>query len=97
MGRIMLKKLLVAASAAAALSVPLAGVAWADQPTDPGVGSGGVPGKIGQQPPGKAFAPLREIAKASGQSTPQLLREISEGQTKSQGDAISDVTHGNFG
>jgi hypothetical protein len=32
----MLKKLLVTAAAAAAVSVPLAGVAWADKPSDPG-------------------------------------------------------------
>ena len=31
----MLKKLFVTAAAAAAVSVPLAGVAWADPPSDP--------------------------------------------------------------
>ena len=59
----MLKKLFVTAAAAAAVSVPLAGVAWAEPPADPGSnaadpanapGPGGVP----QQspfgiPPGK--------------------------------------------
>jgi hypothetical protein len=39
----MLKKLLVTAAAAAAVSVPLAGVAWADKPSDPGAGNQGVP------------------------------------------------------
>ena len=39
----MFKKLFIAAAAAAAVSVPLAGVAWADQPADPGAGNNGVP------------------------------------------------------
>jgi hypothetical protein len=39
----MLKKLFVTAAAAAAVSVPLAGVAWADKPADPGAGNNGVP------------------------------------------------------
>jgi hypothetical protein len=39
----MLKKLFVTAAAAAAVSVPLAGVAWADPPSDPGSGNQGVP------------------------------------------------------
>ena len=61
MGRIMLKKLLVAASAAAAFSVPLAGVALAD-PGDPqnGGGQGKGPGAFSQfaggGPPGNVFS-----------------------------------------
>jgi hypothetical protein len=48
----MFKKLFVAAAAAAAVSVPLAGMAWADPPSDPGssgngIGKGGVPEKLG--------------------------------------------------
>ena len=39
----MLKKLFVTAAAAAAVSVPLAGVASADKPADPGAGNQGVP------------------------------------------------------
>ena len=39
----MLKKVLVAVVAAGAMSVPLAGVAWADKPDDPGAGNQGVP------------------------------------------------------
>jgi hypothetical protein len=39
----MLKKLFVTAAAAAAVSVPLAGLAYADQPDDPGAGNQGVP------------------------------------------------------
>ena len=42
----MIKKALVTVMAAGALSVPLAGVAWGGpDPSDPNVGSGGVPGK----------------------------------------------------
>ena len=47
----MLKKLFFAPAAAAAVSVPLAGVAWADKPSDPGgngVGKGGVPATVGE-------------------------------------------------
>lgn len=49
----MFKKLFVTAAVAAAISVPLAGVAWADPPTDPssngnGLGSGGIPNKVGE-------------------------------------------------
>ena len=48
----MLKKLIVTAAAAAAMSVPLAGVACADKPSDPGsngkgLGQGGVPAAAG--------------------------------------------------
>jgi hypothetical protein len=54
----MLKKLFISAAAAAAVSVPLAGAAWADPPSDPGpsspgtpsgngIGQGGVPKKAG--------------------------------------------------
>ena len=48
----MLKKLFVTAAAAAAMSVPLAGAAWADKPDDPGsngngIGQGGIPQKAG--------------------------------------------------
>jgi hypothetical protein len=54
----MLKKLFISAAAAAAVSVPLAGAAWADPRTDPGpssrgtpsgngIGQGGVPKKTG--------------------------------------------------
>ena len=39
----MLTKLFVTAAAAAAVSVPLAGAAWADKPEDPGAGNQGVP------------------------------------------------------
>ncbi len=43
----MLKKLFVTAATAAAVSVPLAGVAWADPPSDPGSSSPGAPNDNG--------------------------------------------------
>ena len=52
----MIKKLFITAAAAAAVSVPLAGAAWAAPPSDPGspgnpsgngIGQGGVPEKAG--------------------------------------------------
>jgi hypothetical protein len=51
-GKNMIKKLLVTAIAAGAMTVPLAGAAWADPPTNPGsngngVGAGGTPGVNG--------------------------------------------------
>ena len=39
----MLKKLFIIAAATAAVSVPLAGAAWAEPPDDPGAGNQGVP------------------------------------------------------
>jgi hypothetical protein len=39
----MFKKLFFTAAAAAAVSVPLAGAAWAEPPADPGAGNKGVP------------------------------------------------------
>ena len=76
----MLKKLFITAAAAAAMSVPLAGVAWADPPSDPGsnasgVGQGGIPKKFGdfadsvnQNPngPGNPVPPGQEIKVAKG-------------------------------
>lgn len=40
----MFKKVFITAAAAAAVSVPLAGAAWADPTTNPPPGPGGVPG-----------------------------------------------------
>jgi hypothetical protein len=58
------KKLLATTITAAALSVPLAGVAWADP--DNGVGSGGVPGQIGGSPGSGATPSLSDIAHEPG-------------------------------
>jgi hypothetical protein len=49
----MLKKFFASVAAAAAVSIPLAGLAFADQPDDPssnstGIGAGGVPQKVGE-------------------------------------------------
>jgi hypothetical protein len=48
----MLEKLFITAAAVAAMSVPFAGVAWAEPPSDPGssdsgIGSGGIPATLG--------------------------------------------------
>ena len=76
----MLKKLMVTVIAAGALSVPLAGVAWGDPPTDPGangdgVGAGGIPRVLGDNsggadpiPPGSV---LSDIAPATGSFCPR--------------------------
>jgi len=69
----MLKKLFVTAAAAAAVSVPLAGMAWADPPFDPGsngkgIGQGGVPTRAG--------ATLDAIT-AVGQATNPALRNLN--------------------
>jgi hypothetical protein len=81
----MLKKLFAIAAAAAALSVPLAGVAWADVPSDPSsndnpVGAGGVPKKIGdgaaslgQNPSGDPITPgsvFSTVAKVPDSNAP---------------------------
>ena len=53
----MLKKVLVAVVAAGAMSVPLAGVAWADKPSDQGSQGQGKPDKPGSQRQGKSGNP----------------------------------------
>jgi hypothetical protein len=70
----MLKKLFITAAAAAAVSVPLAGVAWADRPSDPGsngsgIGQGGMPKQFGDfadavgvnPKPGQPLPPGQEV------------------------------------
>ena len=98
----MFKKLFVTAAAAAAVSVPLAGVASADQPTDPGVGAGGVPGRIGEAPggPGTPTPPGTLISKAQQdardlgfKNLPDRLRSMPGSPIRSPGDAISDIVH----
>lgn len=79
----MFKKMAIAATAAAALSVPLAAVAWADQPADPGsngIGKGGIPGKLGN------FVENGIIGPDTGLSSPlppgkayNLAKELSPG------------------
>jgi hypothetical protein len=53
----MLKKVLVAVVAAGAMSVPLAGVAWADRPDNPGSQGQGKPDNPGSQGRGKPDNP----------------------------------------
>jgi hypothetical protein len=65
----MFKKMFITAAAAAAVSVPLAGVAWADTPSDPGatdngIGKGGIPQKFG------TFADTGLTAKQPGTPSP---------------------------
>ena len=79
----MLKKLFVTAAAAAALTVPLAGAAWAEPPEDPGsnsdgIGAGGIPGKVG--------LPFGEVISSDGTATPPIAK--ADGSVP---DAISDV------
>ena len=79
-GRKMVKKLLVGALAAGAVTVSLAGVAWAEPAADPGsngVGAGGIPRVIGnnlgsEEPisPGSQFS---EIAQQPGVSVPDAI------------------------
>jgi hypothetical protein len=89
----MLKKLLAVSAVVAAVSVPLAGVSRADQPDDPGVGAGGVPGRNGGRPIGQDLASVREIAKDLGYTNvPHFLRDGLE--LRSPGDVVSDVAHG---
>lgn len=83
----MIKKALVMAIAAAALSVPLAGVAGADpSPTNPGTpGNFGVPG-VATSPPGAPSSTVNTVsnfahAKAPGVSLPQQNSGVSPGQT----------------
>ncbi|KAF0957302.1 hypothetical protein MLGJGCBP_07718 [Rhodococcus sp. T7] len=83
----MLKKVLVTVMAAGALTVPLAGVAWAD-PGD-GVGVGGVPGQIGG-PPGETIS---QFAKMPG-SVPDSISTGTGGAFRTPGGAVKDFTPG---
>ena len=70
----MLKKLVVTAIAAAAMTVPLAGVAWAAPSTDAGsngngIGAGGVPVNSTNGPPGSLISSFA-MMKQPGQSLP---------------------------
>jgi len=80
----MIKKLVIAAVAAGALAVPLAGAAWAEKPADPGsqgVGAGGVPGAIGAATPG-ATGPITvgSIVSAGAKSEPGAVVGQKPGQ-----------------
>jgi hypothetical protein len=74
-----LKKFIGAVVAPGALSIPLAGVAWGDAPTDPGsnghgVGAGGIPRVIGDNlgstdpiPPGSVISDVAQQAEFRSQ------------------------------
>ena len=72
-GRNMIKKVLVSVVVAGALTVPLAGVAWADPTVDPGsngVGAGGILGGLGL-----SGAEVSDVAKMPG-SVPDVIAGI---------------------
>ena len=71
----MLKKVLVAVVAAGAMSVPLAGVAWADRPANPGSQGHGKPdnrGSQGQGKPGKPGSTVKSVANSTSVSDNRL-------------------------
>jgi hypothetical protein len=76
----MIKKVLATVVAAGALSVPLAGVAWADTTTD----NPGVPGNIGGNPPGGTFS---QVAQFPG-SVPDVVKDLTQGQFSTPGGAL---------
>ncbi|WP_029114068.1 hypothetical protein [Mycobacterium sp. URHB0044] len=108
----MIKKALVAAIAAGALSVPLAALASADPPSDPGstangIGSGGVPAKLGNfldtgitpgaNPSGAPVTPgsvINGLAKLPG-TTPDAMGQFETGlwatHTLTNGDQVQTV------
>jgi hypothetical protein len=73
----MLKKLFVTAAAAAAVSVPLAGAAWADKPADPGAGNQGVPDR--------ATAAVVSILKLNGIPEPAIKLALDGFQSGKSG------------
>ena len=82
----MLKKLFVAAAAAAAVSVPLAGVAGADPAPD----NPGLPGNIGGRSPGSVIS---QAAQQPG-SVPDVVSEITDGYQRTPGEAVKSVAPG---
>ena len=84
----MIKKLFAAAIAAAAISVPLGGVASANTGNGNGIGVGGLPGttEFGQTP-GSFFNP---IAKTPGLSAPGALGTLGS-DLRTPGAAVKDA------
>ena len=78
----MLKKLFVTAAVAAAVSVPLAGVAWGEPANDNPIGPGGLPERIAQVagvqgtlvPPGRGTA----LPHADPDTDPELASGVSD-------------------
>jgi hypothetical protein len=95
--------LIVTAIAAGALSVPLAGVAWGDPPTDPGanghgVGAEGIPRVIGDHlgstdpiPPGSVIS---DVAQQPGVSVPDAISGAFPDTDRTPGGAIKRQTPG---
>ena len=82
----MLKKLLVTAIAAAALSVPLAGAAFADVGNNQG-GTGGTPGAIGEYlgvPPHTLGSEVKQVAKLPGNVPSNDINGVGPGQRLQQ-------------
>ena len=99
----MIKKLFITAAAAAAVSVPLAGAAWAEPPSDPGstdtstdtgIGSGGMPGKLGTF---LKHGIVDANGDGFGDGSPTTPGSIISGQAKADGntpDAMRDFEAG---
>jgi hypothetical protein len=86
----MMKKVIAGVITAGALSVPFAGIAAADPPSDRG--NGGDRGNSADAP-GRVVQDLRDLAADSGYTNlPEFLREESEYQ--SPGDIVSDIAQG---
>jgi hypothetical protein len=83
----MLKKLVVVAAAAAAVSVPLAGVAWSDPSQD----NPGVPGNLLGASPGSRVSPL---ARWPGESIPDAVRDATDDAFSNPGQAVKYVNPG---
>jgi hypothetical protein len=77
----MLKKLFVTAAAAAAVSVPLAGLASAE--------AGGVPGEIGVTP----GSVVSQVAHLPG-SVPDAVSDLTDGAFRTPGGAVKTFTPG---
>jgi hypothetical protein len=101
----MFTKLFVTAAAAAAVSVPLAGVAWADQPTDPRCGGRGCARSDwrGSGWAGNPYSSGHADPRRTGVRTRQRFQELADflqsfapGGPRSPGDTISDFAHGTF-
>ena len=91
----MFKRMVIAATAAAALSVPLAATAWAEPPTEPGsngLGEGGMPNRLGNfvesgiDPADTPFtsplplgAVVKGVAKTPGVNTPDAVAGFEAG------------------
>jgi hypothetical protein len=102
-----IKKALVTVITAGALSVPLAGVAWADDPpADPGpngVGAGGIPRVIGDNfetdpiPPGTGtndIAGINDFTQQPGLSVPDAISAEFPDTDRTPGGAIKRLSPG---